>query len=97
MDAAFASVAATATSILSALSAYGSSPHCHWMRWRRSGLARGWIAAALALVALALWIVPLGVGAGACAWLGTWMLAAMLLPYLGAWTRAPLPAAPERR
>ena len=36
----------------------------------------------LALVSWVLWIRELGLGAGSCAMLGTWMFAMMTLPYV---------------
>lgn len=68
--------------VLSAAGLYAGSRHCRWARWRRLGRAGTWIGALLAVASLALWVRALGVGAGACAMLGTWMFAMMLLPYV---------------
>lgn len=87
MDALIAGIAIVAPA-LSALAAYGASPHCRWPRLRRSRLANGLSAAALAAIALAACAAWLGIGAGTCAMLGSWMLTAMLLPCLAAWTGA---------
>jgi len=86
---------AVALSLASALAAYARSAHCRWpvlRRMHRSGAAAGVVLASAASV---LWIVELGVGAGLCAMVGCWMLAAIVLPYL-AWMRSPRSAA-ERR
>lgn len=85
MQPALASTAAVIATLLSALAAYGASPHCRWS-WLRDSRASGWpVAAALAFGAWLLWSVPLGIGAGGCALLGGWMLTAMALPWLAAW------------
>ena len=79
-------VSASIAGVLSALALYAGSAHCRWPalhRWR--GMAT-WVGGFLALASLALWIADLGVGAGMCAMLGTWMLALMAFPYLAAWT-----------
>jgi hypothetical protein len=76
--------AAFVTSLLSALACYAGSPHCRWQalhRWRGKG---GWLGLALAGLSLWLWVLSLGAGAGLCAMLGTWMLALMVVPCLGA-------------
>ncbi|MEO6103689.1 MAG: hypothetical protein ABIP44_08640 [Pseudoxanthomonas sp.] len=76
-------VMAFATSVLSALALYAGSAHCRWKvlrAWRGVG---GWAGLALAGLSLWLWVLRLGGGAGLCAMLGTWMLAMMLLPWLG--------------
>ncbi len=78
--------AAVVSTLSSALSAYGASPHCRWPWLRGMRFGRGAVAAVLALIALAAWTMQLGFGAGSCAMLGMWMLAAMSLPYLAAWT-----------
>ncbi|MDR0184408.1 hypothetical protein [Lysobacter arvi] len=90
MDPLVATTAAIATSLLSAASLYAASSHCRWPSWRRHA-ARGTLAGfVFALVSLWLFIAELGVGAGLCAMLGTWMLGLMALPYL-AWRSAPNP------
>ena len=76
--------AAFASALLSAMMLYAGSSHCRWPalhRWRDIG---GWVGLALAGLSLWLWVLSLGGGAGLCAMLGTWMLAMMALPYLGA-------------
>ena len=74
------SLAAFATSLLSAAGFYAGSANCRWttLRWKH-GTWAGW---ALAVVSLAAWIAALGVGAGLCVMLGTWSLGAIALPYL---------------
>ncbi len=72
---------AALTAVLSAAGLYAGSRHCRWRAWRRMGGSGTVIGALLALASLALWIAALGVGAGLCAMLGTWMLAVMALPY----------------
>lgn len=97
MPSALATVAAIIATLLSALSAYGASPHCRWT-WLRNARTSHWpVAVVLALGALLLWSVPLGVGAGSCALLGSWMLAAILLPWLAAWTTHTPASTGERR
>jgi hypothetical protein len=83
-----ATLAAIAASLLSAAALYAASRHCRWPSWRQRGTLGNAIGAVLAVVALALWIAQLGIGAGLCAMLGTWMGGLMLLPYL-AWRTAP--------
>ena len=83
-----ATLAAIAVSLLSAAALYAASRHCRWPSWKQRGAHGNAIGAMLAVVALALWIAQLGVGAGLCAMLGTWMGGLMLLPYL-AWGTAP--------
>ena len=76
---------ATVAALASALALYLASPNCGWRaNVRRGGLRI--VGAALALVSLGAWIVLLGVGAGLCAMLATWMLALVALPYLAWWT-----------
>lgn len=84
--------AAFASCLLSAAALYAASPHCRWPAWRRAGARGNVVGLALGVVSLALWIMELGVGAGLCAMLGTWMLALMVLPYL-AWRTVPAPNA----
>jgi hypothetical protein len=74
------SIAAFATSLLSAAAFYAGSANCRWRvsRWRH-GTVVGWV---LAVVSLAAWIAALGVGAGLSVMLGTWSLGAIALPYL---------------
>lgn len=72
--------------VLSALALYAGSAHCRLrvlQRWQ--GIGTG-IGSVLALVSLVLWGADLGMGAGLCVMLGTWMLALMALPYVAAWT-----------
>ena len=80
--------AAILSALLSAAALYAASPHCRWPAWRRRGAHGNLVGLVLGAVSLALWIGELGVGAGLCAMLGTWMLALMALPYL-AWRTAP--------
>jgi hypothetical protein len=74
------SIAAFATSLLSAAAFYAGSVNCRWSwpRWRH-GTVMGWV---LAAVSLAAWIAALGVGAGVSVMMGTWSLGAIALPYL---------------
>lgn len=81
-------IAAIAMSLLSAASLYAASPHCRWPSWKRHAARGNVVGTVLAIAALASWIARLGVGAGLCAMLGTWMFALMALPYL-AWRTAP--------
>jgi hypothetical protein len=81
-------VAAFVVSLASALALYAGSPHCRWpalQGWRGTG---GWVGLALAGLSLWLWVLSLGMGAGLCAMLGTWMLAMMALPCLAVLTGA---------
>lgn len=74
------SVAAFATSLLSAMSFYAGSANC---RWSLPRVKRGaWLGGALAMVSLWAWTAALGFGAGLCVMLGTWTLGAIALPYL---------------
>jgi hypothetical protein len=76
------SALAFVVTVLSALALYAGSAHCRWrglQRWRGTGT---WAGLALAVVALLAWVAELGVGAGLCVMLGTWMLALMALPCL---------------
>ena len=75
-------VSAILAAVLSAAGFYAGSRHCRWAAWRRLGRAGAWGGLALLAASLSLWIRVLGVGAGLCAMLGTWMLAMMALPYL---------------
>ena len=76
---------AIVAALASALALYLASPNCGWHAIARRGGLR--IAgAALALVSLVAWVAQLGVGAGLCAMLATWMLALVVLPYLAWWT-----------
>lgn len=86
MDSLAVGVCAVAASLLSAVAAYGTSPHCLWPGLHESRLGRRWLAAVLAALALAAWVAWLGVGAGFCAMLAVWMLAAATLPFLAEWT-----------
>jgi hypothetical protein len=78
----FSLAAASLASILSALALYAGSGHCRWPALQGRGGA-GWLGLALAGGSLWAWVDALGVGAGLCAMLGTWMLAMMLFPLLG--------------
>lgn len=71
-------------SALSALSAYGASGHCPWRWLRGSGARHRWVAILSGLLALASWILALGVGEGVCAMVLAWMLAAMAWPCIAA-------------
>jgi len=85
-----ATVTAIALSLISAASLYAASPHCRWPSWRRHAARGNLVGVLLALGALWVWIAELGVGAGLCAMLGTWMLGLMACPYL-AWRMSPDP------
>lgn len=86
MDVALTLLAITGAA-LSALALYLASPHAHWRaRPPRAALrAAGWV---LAVASLAAWTAAIGFAPGLCAMLGSWMLALVLLPYLGWWTVA---------
>ena len=79
---------AIALSLLSAASLYAASRHSRWTSWRRYAARGNMIGGLLAAGALWVWIAQLGVGAGLCAMLGTWMFGLMAFPYL-AWRTAP--------
>ncbi|MGY0617916.1 hypothetical protein [Lysobacter sp. A378] len=84
-------ILAAAAALLSALALYLASPNRTW----RPGAGRGglrMLGGVLALASLAAWVAVLGVGAGLCAMLATWMLAMVALPYLAWWTTARRPA-----
>lgn len=81
-------ITAIAMSLISAASLYAASPHCRWASWQRHAARGNLIGGLLAVATLWVWIAKLGVGAGLCAMLGTWMLGLMALPYL-AWRTAP--------
>jgi len=81
-------IAAIAMSLISAASLYAASRHCCWPSWKRHAARGNLVGGVLAVAALWLWIAQLGVGAGLCAMLGTWMLGLMALPYL-AWRTTP--------
>ncbi|MGY0557504.1 hypothetical protein [Lysobacter sp. A421] len=84
-------ILATAAALLSALALYLASPNRTW----RPGAGRDGLrvlGGVLALASLGAWIAVLGVGAGLCAMLATWMLAMVALPYLAWWTTARRPA-----
>ncbi|OOG57367.1 hypothetical protein [Rhodanobacter sp. C03] len=73
---------ALALTAFSAVVLYAASPHCMWQacrRWRRQAPVSGGLCA---MLALAVWIIALGVAVGLCAMLATWMLALISLPYL---------------
>lgn len=75
-------VSALLAAVLSAAGLYAGSRHCQWAAWRRLGRAGTWGGMVLMVVSLALWVRALGIGAGVCAMLGTWMFAMMALPYI---------------
>ena len=81
-------LAAIAMSLLSAACLYTASAHCRWPSWKRHAPRGNLVGGLLAVASLWLWIAQLGVGAGLCAMLGTWMLGLMALPYL-AWRTSP--------
>jgi hypothetical protein len=86
---------ATLAALASALAMYLASPNRGWQPGAgRAGLRA--VGGALALVSLGGWIAELGVGAGLCAMLATWMLALVALPYLAWWTNASPPADAHR-
>ncbi len=78
------SIAACLLACASAVACYGGSGHCRLPRLRALHRHGGRAGLGLAGLALALAVVGLGAGAGLCLVLGSWMLAAMLLPWLGA-------------
>ncbi len=80
-------------SAFSALAFYAASPHCRWPRLRRAGRLGRHIGLVAFATGLWLWMGQLGLAAGLCVTLAGWMLAAMALSYLAAWTR---PYAAER-
>ena len=84
-------ILATAAALASALALYLASPNRIWRPGTGRGGLRG-LGVALELASLAGWIAALGVGAGLCAMLATWMLALVVLPYLAWWTTASRPA-----
>ncbi|GAA5067170.1 hypothetical protein [Lysobacter panacisoli] len=81
-------IAAATTAMLSAAAFYAASEHCRWPAWKRRGARGRVVGSALAVASLALWIAQLGVGAGLCAMMGSWMLVVIALPYI-AWRTAP--------
>lgn len=85
---------ALAGSAFSALALYGASPHCRWPRLRRAGRLGRQLGLVAAATSLWLWMGQLGFATGFCVTLGGWMLTAMVLPYVAAWTR---PDAEARR
>lgn len=85
---------AGAASAFSALAFYAASPHCRWPRLRRAGRLGRQLGLVAAATSLWLWMGQLGVATGFCVTLGGWMLTAMVLPYVAAWTR---PDAEARR
>lgn len=74
-------------SAFSALAFYAASPHCRWPRLRRAGRLGRQIGLVAAATSLWLWMGQLGLATGLCVTLCGWMLTALLLPYLAAWTR----------
>ncbi|WMJ69916.1 hypothetical protein [Stenotrophomonas sp. 24(2023)] len=78
---------AVLASAFSAAAFYGASPHCRWPRLQRASRLGAQIGLVAAAAGLWLWIAELGFAAGTVAMLATWMLVAMLLPWLAAWHR----------
>lgn len=78
---------ATAASAFSALAFYAASPHCRWPRLRRAGRMGRQIGLIASATSLWLWMGQLGLATGLCVTLAGWMLTALVLPYLAAWTR----------
>lgn len=73
---------AAIVTLLSAASLHAASVHGRWP----AGVARRWlgrkpIGIVLAIVGLVAFTARLGLGVGACAMLGTWMLAFVALTY----------------
>jgi len=66
---------------------YAASVHCRWPRLRRAGRLGRELGLVAAAASLWLWMADLGVGAGLVVMLASWMLFALLLPYLAAWHR----------
>lgn len=73
-------------SAFSALAFYAASTHCRWPRLRRAGRLGRQIGAVAAATSLWLWMGQLGLATGLCVTLAGWMLTALALPYLAAWT-----------
>lgn len=85
MSAPVAGIALAAVcAVLSALCLYAGSPNCRLAPLRRLRRFGNGLGLALAAASLAAWIAQLGVGAGLCAMLASWMLALMLVPTVGA-------------
>lgn len=80
-------VLAGSASAFSALAFYAASPHCRWPRLRRAGRLGRQIGLVAFATSLWLWMGQLGLATGLCVTLGGWMLTAMVLPYVAAWTR----------
>jgi len=78
---------AAAASAFSALAFYAASPHCRWPRLRRAGRLGRQLGLVAAATSLWLWMGQLGLATGFCVTLGVWMLTALVLPYLAAWTQ----------
>ena len=78
---------AGAASAFSALAFYAASLHCRWPRLRRAGRLGRQLGVVAAATSLWLWMGQLGLATGLCVTLAAWMLTAMVLPYLAAWTR----------
>ena len=72
---------AIVATLLSAASLHAASPHGRWPTEAKHAFGRKAIGATIAFVALAAWIARLGVAAGVCAMLATWMFAFVCLPY----------------
>ncbi|WP_241094240.1 hypothetical protein, partial [Xanthomonas bonasiae] len=77
-------VLAAVCAALSALALYSGSPNCRLAPLRRLRRFGNGLGLALAGASLAAWIAQLGIGAGLCAMLASWMLALMLAPTVGA-------------
>jgi len=77
-----ATVLALSCAAFAALAWYAASPHCRWRVLRGRPRAMRVAAVMLALLSLAAWVHALGAAVGACAMLGSLMLAAMALPWL---------------
>lgn len=83
MDTPLLEIGAATATLLSALALYAGGRHCRW-RWLARLLGRTGTPAGLALagLALSLWVRSLGVGAGLCVMLASWMIASMAIPTL---------------
>lgn len=95
------SVAACLLAWGSAIALYAGSAHCRLRSLRALQRRGSTVGLVLAGFALALAVAGLGAGAGLCLMLGNWMLAAMLVPWLGAWgevtSPSPLSSPPRSR
>lgn len=68
--------------VASAALLYAASAHCLWPVPRRHAHLLAAAGVALAVLALAAWIIVLGPAVGTCAMLATWMLALVAWPWL---------------